>query len=146
MRQRRASGTTLRFRAWATFELRREACSVRPQPHLKAHTFHNELGLALAAVGHDLVATPILQGHFREDENVTLSILLEAEPPLVRILPCHLHAIFHPGWRGHEGGSEGSTQPWVWISEGESGARETVLSRGQESEAREERLRLAESS
>lgn len=120
----------------SNLEQRREACAQRPLPHRRPSTFHDEISLALAAVGHDLEATRILQGHFGEDEQVTFAVFLEAVPRLVGIFLRHLHAIFRPGGRGREGGGEGPAQPWVWRSEGESGARETVLSGAPESKGR----------
>ena len=93
-------------------------------------TFHAELRLALATVGHDLVATPVLQAHIRVDEDMTLPILLEAVPGLEGVLPRQLHAVFQPGRARHGAGVRGLGV------RGESGARQTVLSRSQGSEGR----------
>lgn len=88
-----------------------------PSPLRGSHTFHNEFSLTLATIGYDLVTAPILLGHIRVDEDVPFPILLETVACLVRILPCHLHTIFHPKWR--EARSEISRwKDELWIEHG----------------------------
>lgn len=85
-------------RGLGTSELR--AGAPRGAAPRRPRTFHDEVRLTLAAVGHDLIAPLILHRHFREDEDVALPILLEAVPGLEGILPGQFHAIFQPGGRG----------------------------------------------
>ena len=87
--------------AWAPRSCMLKHWAVRPGPRPgRPRTFHDEVRLTLAAVGHDLVAPLILHRHFREDEDVTLPILLEAVSGLEGVLPSQFHAIFQPGGRG----------------------------------------------
>lgn len=109
MRQREE--TTSGFGAWATLGCKERHKQCGPCPTRRPRTFHDEIGLTLAAVGHDPVATLILQGDLGVDENMTLPILLEAVLGLVGILPRHFHAVLHPGWRDVKGEVRGPYSP-----------------------------------